>query len=326
METPTCIACQQTLALHIQSYGSTDYSLWFCEKCRLNHTVPLPSEAELSNYYQGFLFNIPTGAQAEQWEQNLRCNVRRMIGQLIQNYGVAGCRGRALDFGGGVGITASEFSRLGFESTLYDLDDKACDYARNRFENEIAILQGENVEIPDSSYDLIYSSQVIEHLTDPVEHFRFLAKKLRNGGTLVVTTPNQRSSEYVFRLKWLRYYLGKCKSPRALHKVQSFLTQKWLNFDPPRHLFGFNKHNLPLLAEKAGLSKLACFSEFGHRSIFNTPRRQPDWHAGWKPIPSQMYEKLGLKLISALNLGVFEGNNLVYIGRKPTPEPVSPKN
>ena len=47
------------------------------------------------------------------------------------------------------------------------------------------------IPLPDNSADLIYSSEVIEHMLDPEPHFAEWRRVLRPGGTVLVTTPNE---------------------------------------------------------------------------------------------------------------------------------------
>jgi SAM-dependent methyltransferase len=317
MTSQLCIACETPLKSHIEGYGGTRHDLWYCPECGTNHTMPLPSADELFQFYQGFMFNVPTGTLAEQREAQIRRNVRSMCKALREEYGLPAENGKILDFGGGVGITASEFGRMGYRADLYDLDTKACTYARDRFSNDLNLVSNDESEIPKDTYDLVYSSQVIEHLLDPIKHFEDLLSKLRAGGIIVMTTPNQQSGEHWFRLSWLHYYLKKAGNVGLPGRLRAFMEQKWLNFDPPRHVYGFNRVSLPLLAHKAGFRELGCFPEYGHRSVFNTPRPLPQWRSGFRPMPLQMFEVFGIRLVAALNPAFLEGNNLVYIGRKP---------
>jgi ubiquinone/menaquinone biosynthesis C-methylase UbiE len=281
----------------------------------MNHTFPLPTESDLNDFYQGFLFNLPDGASASNMEESLRSNVRRMIDILKNRHCLqSGCR--ILDLGGGVGITASEFARLGFEVVLSDLDGKACAYAEDRFGHEMKVVQGDGSDMEDNSFDFIYSSQVIEHLRDPGSYLNCIHRKLRNQGMVVITTPNQRTCEYLFRLPWFHYYFSKASALPLPSRVCALWKQRWLNFDPPRHLLGFNILSLSKMAENAGFSTLECFPEFGHRSVYNIRRKLPKMRARWRPVFTSIIENLGLFLASRFSLGLAEGNNLVYIGRK----------
>jgi 2-polyprenyl-3-methyl-5-hydroxy-6-metoxy-1,4-benzoquinol methylase len=60
----------------------------------------------------------------------------------------------------------------------------------------------------DSSYDVIISTEVIEHLENPRGVFRELHRLLRPGGTLIVTTPNQESIRSYLCLLLDGHYAG----------------------------------------------------------------------------------------------------------------------
>jgi SAM-dependent methyltransferase len=318
MSIPLCIACHTPLKNHIKNFGNTCHDLWFCPNCKTNQTLPLPSDQELEKFYQGFMFNVPTGKHADLRETVIRRNTMTMINLLRKKYHLDQHNARILDYGGGVGIVASELGRAGYHVDLFDLDSKACRYARERFQEDLEQITSNSLDIPVGTYDLVYSSQVIEHLPNPIDHLKDMYAKLRDGGIIVLTTPNQSSSEYWFRLKWLKYYLSKAGNMGIATKTRAFLTQKWLNFDPPRHLYGFNQKGISLIGKIAGFQKLDCFAELGHQSIFNSPRPLPRWHAGLIPMPLHMLESLGLRMAARLFPFFISGNNLVYIGKKPT--------
>jgi len=77
----------------------------------------------------------------------------------------------------------------------FELQSSACDYTDTLMKLEgvkvnVANLNIEGLPYPDSSFDLVTCTEVIEHL----EHYRFTLREmyrvLKPGGTLVLSTPN----------------------------------------------------------------------------------------------------------------------------------------
>jgi SAM-dependent methyltransferase len=69
-----------------------------------------------------------------------------------------------------------------------------CDLTPRIGENEdvhvVAMANLNALPFPDASFDLVFSRYVVEHLTEPQEVFREIARVLKAGGYLIVLTPN----------------------------------------------------------------------------------------------------------------------------------------
>jgi len=96
-------------------------------------------------------------------------------------------KGCALDFGSGPGPVLYELlKRRGFESAHYD----------PYFNPDQAVLE--------KSYDLITSTEVFEHLSEPLKIFKQLESMLETGGYLGIMTSLRPSGDDAFLTWWYR--------------------------------------------------------------------------------------------------------------------------
>jgi SAM-dependent methyltransferase len=87
-----------------------------------------------------------------------------------------------------------------------DISERILETARRAAEPIEVELVRANIEalpFPDASFDLVLCSQAIEHLLDPALGARELARVLTPGGTLILTTDNDRN------LVTRAFYLGR---------------------------------------------------------------------------------------------------------------------
>lgn len=109
---------------------------------------------------------------------------------LVQGYNL---RGRALDYGAGVGnLTRRLFALRRFEEVegadiLPRPDNLPSEIAWHRFDsNEAGVL-------PAKGFDAIIAAEVIEHLENPRQVAREWFRILKPGGRLILSTPNNES-------------------------------------------------------------------------------------------------------------------------------------
>jgi SAM-dependent methyltransferase len=94
----------------------------------------------------------------------------------------------ALDVGCREGAQTRWLEALGYEVTSIDVEPA--------FERASVVDADRPLPYPTGSFDLVWCSEVIEHLKDPAASLSELRRVLRRGGTLVVTTPNSRAWFY----------------------------------------------------------------------------------------------------------------------------------
>lgn len=102
-------------------------------------------------------------------------------------------RGRVLDAGCGEGYGADLLRRSGASRVVaVDYDPSAVGNVRARYAG-ILCLQGNLVQLglESGAFDLVVSLQTIEHLWDQSAFITECRRVLRDGGTLVLSTPNR---------------------------------------------------------------------------------------------------------------------------------------
>ncbi|KAF0962546.1 bifunctional 2-polyprenyl-6-hydroxyphenol methylase/3-demethylubiquinol 3-O-methyltransferase UbiG [Rhodococcus sp. T7] len=118
---------------------------------------------------------------------------RKVLGETIgRDY-----RGlRALDVGSGGGFLAEEFTRIGFRVTGIDPSAVSIDTARRHatgaeLDIEYRIGSGERLPVPDSTFDVVYCCDVLEHVSDLDQVIAETSRVLKPGGLYLFDTINR---------------------------------------------------------------------------------------------------------------------------------------
>lgn len=143
--------------------------------------------------------------------------------------------GRLLEIGCGSG-DALEFMRsMGWEVCGVEVDPASAAVAKAKG-LDVRVGGLSEHAFPSGSFDAIAMNHVIEHLFDPKDVLAECRRLLRQGGTLVVVTPNTRS---------------------FCHRI---FRDAWMHLDPPRHLQLFSSAALERLITSAGFELRESFS------------------------------------------------------------------
>ncbi|MGH2395464.1 MAG: class I SAM-dependent methyltransferase [bacterium] len=112
-------------------------------------------------------------------------------------------RGRLLDVGCGSGRFLVHMRDLGWEVTGVEPDPVAVRVAHRSFHLNVASGTLEDAGFPESCVDVVTMNHVIEHVPDPISSLRECNRVLREGGRLVVVTPNVHSlGHWYFNHSW----------------------------------------------------------------------------------------------------------------------------
>jgi 2-polyprenyl-6-hydroxyphenyl methylase/3-demethylubiquinone-9 3-methyltransferase len=133
----------------------------------------------------------------------------------------------ALDVGCGAGLLTEPLARLGAAATGIDAAPEVIAVAQ-----EHASAMGltidyrvEAIERLDGQFDLITCMEVIEHVADPAEFVKSLAKRLAPGGLLVMSTPNATGWS---RLMMITIGEGLGRIPKGTHDFDKFIAPERL--------------------------------------------------------------------------------------------------
>lgn len=256
-----CLICKNELKFIIKR--NDKYSYYKCKNCNLITCFPKLSDEELKEYYTGFSNEESVEEKVfEIRKKRVEDDVERIVRDMkeIKDFNKKNNL-TLLDFGGGVGFYSNGFSKQGFDVTLFEIDKKSIDYVKKHFNNFKITDKLSN----EDKFDIVYCNQVIEHVKYPDLFLQELKNHIKEGGLLIITTPNQQAKEFYFRPLWFLYYLKRItgnKIYRIPKTMISFIKSPWICCDPPRHLYSFNKRNIQMLLKNENLIPIKVFTEY----------------------------------------------------------------
>lgn len=166
------------------------FTLERCRRCGFVFTNPRSSPDTLADLYSErdaaelipYYARVASPAVIAGYQRRLRLLTRWLPG-----------RGRLLDFGCGAGYFVEQAACQGWESHGTDLGAWAEEAAARREVRNIRAGYLRDLNFPDCYFDVVHSSQVLEHLENPLEDLAEIRRILRPGGLLYVDVPNYRT-------------------------------------------------------------------------------------------------------------------------------------
>jgi SAM-dependent methyltransferase len=97
-----------------------------------------------------------------------------------------------LDAGCGTGLFSAAAAQRGARVTSMDIGPALLAEVAKKCDSERVVGDVQALEFEDDAFDVVLSTEVVEHTEAPVRAVGELARVTRPGGVLVVTTPNRR--------------------------------------------------------------------------------------------------------------------------------------
>ncbi|MDT4969318.1 MAG: hypothetical protein QOJ64_4055 [Acidobacteriota bacterium] len=248
---PTTYVGRRGGAAHRAGLG-VECEVWRCGKCGLVFPNPMPMPVGgIEQHYtldpEGYFQNHDSDNKVNIWR-----------GQLAVAEKLTGGTGRLLDIGSGRGEVLVAGRERNWVTVGIEPTASFAEHAATLSGSEIRHEPVERCGFDKESFDVVVLAAVLEHLYNPNETIREIARILRPGGALFVDVPNE--SGLYFRFGNL---------------YQKLSRRDWtVNLAPtfePFHVFGFNPRSLRLLLSKHGLS-VRHWRVFAGRSVLPNRR------------------------------------------------------
>ncbi|HSR62332.1 MAG TPA: class I SAM-dependent methyltransferase [Gammaproteobacteria bacterium] len=201
-----------------------DYRFRRCSDCGFIFLDPMPSQETLNEQY------IDPGTEAEPTYDKASSRMRRAVLKLPRFFPYA-YKKDTLDLGCGGGFVAAVLALVARSSTGVDISRNAIDYARKRFHQpEFVCSNFADLLNMEKRFDFIYSSEVIEHVSDVNLYMQVLQRLIKPGGYVYITTPDSG------------------------HPAVPADISQWDVFAPPIHVQFFNRETATVLFTRYGFT------------------------------------------------------------------------
>ncbi len=151
-------------------------------------------------------------------------------------------KGDLLDFGAGTGNLTKRLQTLNRFSSIAGIDIMQCPVDIDNSIRWITWDLNDKIHLPNQSFDVIVSAEVIEHLENPRAVAREWFQLLRPGGTLIFSTPNNESWRSLIALLLRGHFVAFSDTCYLAHitallrkDIQRILSEA--NFSPPKFVF-----------------------------------------------------------------------------------------
>lgn len=230
-DAPFCKACQAPLTQDRHKGVKDGYKMLSCAACGTVTVDPFPSVEQLIAFYQAYQGSTDYQAKKDKKIQRAKKRIQRMIPTAPGE--------RFLDVGCNYGFTVAAALNLKLNAHGIDIDQTAVAASQQMFgQAYYTAISVEDYAAQGHKADMVYTSEVIEHVPDPDSFVRAIAQILNKGGLLYLTTPDG----------------GHFSLPKDF--------TRWDAVRPPEHIIYFTRKGMRKLLEKHGFRIRKFFFAF----------------------------------------------------------------
>jgi 2-polyprenyl-3-methyl-5-hydroxy-6-metoxy-1,4-benzoquinol methylase len=209
MKNKKCLICESTNLTPLRGYEIHD--LIKCKKCDFIFMNKIPTDTELQEHYSTYSYTE---------DQSINPLTLESYNELLDHFEKYRKSNNIIDIGCGQGWFLEAAKQKGWNVFGTEYSKKAIELCikkgLNMKEGVINPLHYKNIE-----FDVVFSSEVLEHINNPISELSIIYNLLRKGGLLYLTTPNFNC--------YLRYQLKDKYDIISYPEHLSYYTNKTLN-------------------------------------------------------------------------------------------------
>lgn len=219
-----CAACHGTVGGLIGS--KNNFALRRCASCATVTVDPFPTPEEIQRFYQSYTGTVDYTKKAKKKIARSTKRIRKLA---------AKAPGRDfLDVGCNYGFGVVAASQLGLNAEGIDIDDTAVEASKKAYgdKGSFRTMTVQQFAQSGAKKDMLYTSEVVEHVLDANSFVQSLATILKPGGVLLLTTPDGAH--------W--------RLPKKF--------EEWDAVVPPEHLTYFSRKGMKKILERHGFKNV----------------------------------------------------------------------
>jgi SAM-dependent methyltransferase len=243
-----CSICSGEFAISQRDFPGfrkgTEFDICFCMRCGCSFASPKSEDtSELYNLIYSHSKNLSGYRRYEIYRQIMKyspfpdieslASVEDCYWGLLQAIRSHEKNGKKkedlkiLEIGSGLGYTTYALRKSGYDVLGYDISSKAVQSATKDFGPYYSAVPFEKLkEQYIKGFDIIFLTEVIEHISEPVAFMESLLALLKVDGCIILTTPNRLTSSN---------------------------DEVWAVTEPPVHYWWFSPKSIDIIAERIGL-------------------------------------------------------------------------